>query len=90
MKKNRFGFVSALKEHIISGKPITYLETQVIYGYSNLSPVLSNLKKQGWIIKSRKIPLPAAIRRVNKYAIYQPPENLPVNDIICTEWWVSN
>ncbi|HAF76747.1 MAG TPA: hypothetical protein DCG42_05440 [Maribacter sp.] len=87
---NKFGLTTLVKDHLIAGKPITRLEAMLIYGISNLTPRLTELKQDGYIVKSRTIPLAAAIRRVNKYAMYQPPQNLPVKDILYTEWWVSS
>ena len=87
---NKFGLTALVKDHLISGKPITRLEAMLIYGIGNLTPRLTELKQDGYIVKSRTIPLAAAIRRVNKYAMYQPPQNLPVKDILYTEWWVGN
>ena len=89
MRQDRFGLSLAVKEHLISGKTITRLEALTLYGLSNLTGLISDLRKQGWMIKSRKIPLAAAIKRVNEFAIYTPPENLPIREILITDYWVS-
>ncbi len=53
MKKIRNGIALAAKEHLASGKPITRLEALVLYGVSNFTDFISELRRQGWIIESR-------------------------------------
>jgi hypothetical protein len=89
MKKIRFGIALAAKEHLASGKPITRLEAIVLYGVSCLTTVISEMRRQGWVIKSRLIPYAAAAARINQHAVLQPPANLPIRDIQLTEYWVS-
>jgi hypothetical protein len=47
------------------------------------------MRRQGWIVHSRKIPYAAAMRRVNEHAVLQTPSNLPIKEIQLTEYWVS-
>jgi hypothetical protein len=85
----KHGMTLALKEHLASGEPITGLEATTLFGVANMWPRLTELKRQGWMIESRKVPFAVAVRRINKYAVYQPPKNLPVKDIMLTEYWVN-
>ncbi len=89
MKSEKFGLGLAAREHLASGKPITRLEALVLYGVSNLTDLVSEMRKQGWMIKSRKVPFAAAVKRVNEHAILKPPANLPIREIVLTEYWVS-
>ncbi len=89
MKTNRHGLYLAVREHITSGKPITKLEAMIFYGVSSLPALIRELRKQGWLIKSRTIPFAAAVKRVNEHAVFQPPQNLPTRDIFLTEYWLS-
>ena len=89
MKPTRFGLTLAAREHLAAGQPITRLEALVLYGVSNLPDVIKEMRHQGWIIESRKIPFAAAVKRVNKYAVVKPPPNLPIREIVLTEYWVS-
>ena len=57
-------------------------------GYA-LTDVISEMRKEGWIIESRSIPFAAAVKRVNEYAVLEPPKNLPVREIQLTEYWMS-
>jgi hypothetical protein len=89
MSNNRFGITLGVKEHLHSGKPITRLEALIFFGVSNLADVISEMRKEGWIIESRSIPFAAAVKRVNEYAVLEPPKNLPVREIQLTEYWLS-
>ncbi len=89
MKSEKYGLGLAAREHLASGKPITRLEALVLYGVSNLTDLVNKMRKQGWIIESRAAPFAAAVKRVNEHAILKPPSNLPVREIVLTEYWVS-
>ena len=89
MKSTRFGMALAVREHLASGEPITRLEALALYGVSNLPDVIKEMRHQGWIVKSRLVAFAAAATRVNRYATFQAPANLPVREIQLTEYWVS-
>jgi hypothetical protein len=89
MASNRNGLALAAREHLASGEPITRLEAIVLYGVANLPDVIKEMRKQGWIIKSRPISYAAAMTRMSKHAELRPPKNLPVREILFTEYWVS-
>ena len=89
MKNRRYGMAMAGKEHLHSGEPITRLEGLILFGVSNLTDVISEMRKEGWTIQSRSIPFAAAVKRVNEYAVLEPPKNLPVREIQLTEYWMS-
>ena len=59
MSSYRYGMTAAVKEHLAEGKPISRLEALALYGVANLTDVVSELKKQGWVIDSRRVPFPA-------------------------------
>ena len=61
----------------------------VLFGVPDLPKVISDMRRQGWTVESRKRPFAAAIKRVNDYAVLKPPDNLPVREIQLTEYWVS-
>lgn len=89
MSSYRYGITTAVKEHLAEGKPISRLEALALYGISNLTDIISVLRKQGWVIESRSVPFARAVVRVNEYAVYQPPQNLPIREIQLTEYWMS-
>jgi|TARA_B100000959_G_C14698876_1_gene507961 hypothetical protein len=89
MKNNQYGKSLGMREHLLSGKPITVIEALLFYGIPCVSGHISNLRQEGWIIKSKRIPFAAAIKRVNDYAVLKPPKNLPIREIQLTEYWLS-
>ena len=89
MATHRNGLALAAREHLASGKPITRLEAIILYGVANLPDVIKEMRRQGWVIKSRTITYAAAMTRLNEYAELRPPKNLPVREILFTEYWVS-
>jgi hypothetical protein len=89
MKTFRHGLVLAVREHIAEGKPITHLEALTLFGVPGLTKVISDLRREGWVIQSRTVPYMAALARVNQFAKLTPPANLPVREIRLTEYWVS-
>lgn len=89
MNKSSFGLALAAREHLAGGGPITRLEALALYGVSNLPDVIKEMRRQGWTIKSRAVPYATAVARVNQHAVFRPPVNLPVREILLTEYWVS-
>ena len=88
MKNNNYGLALAAREHLASGHPLTRLEAMIFFGVANLPDVIKELRKQGWVIQSRKIPFAAAVKRVNEVAVLEPPKNLPQREIVITEYWI--
>ena len=89
MSGNRYGVALALKEHLASGKPITRLEAIVYFGVPSLTSNISNMRRQGWHVRSRKVNYLKVLKRINKFAVLKPPANLPINEIQMTEYWLE-
>ena len=89
MNKFTHGNGLATREHLADGLPITRLEALVLYGIQNLSDLVKNMRREGWLIESKRVSYAAAVRRVNEHAVLTPPPNLPIRDILLTEYWVS-
>ena len=95
MNKNKpdtaeYGAVSALTDHMLKGNRVSRIESLVIFGVQNFTAVLSNIKKEGYIIKKEPVAMAKVIRRINKYTSCKPPKNLPIQTIIMHEWWISS
>ena len=86
---NKFGKISALREHMLDGHKVSRLESMVIFGASNLTAIISEMKKKGFLIKSQKTNMIVILKRMKKYAICIPPKNLPTKEIFMIEYWVS-
>jgi hypothetical protein len=87
---NSSGLNLAAKEHMLQGNPLTRLEALILFGVSNLPELVYELRGDGHIVKSKKIPFAAAMVRVNKHAVLQPPKNLPIREIMLAEYWISH
>lgn len=81
--------VVAAKEHLIEGHPLTRMEALVLFGCSNLPEVIFELKRDGYHITKKNVAYAAAMARINKHAILKPPANLPIREIMFTEYRVS-
>lgn len=89
MKKQNYGLALAAREHLAAGKPLTRLEALIFFGLSDLTKLVSVMRREGWVIKSKKVLLAAAVKRVNEVAVLTPPPNLPIREILMMEYWVS-
>jgi hypothetical protein len=88
MASFRNGLALAAREHLASGMPLTRLEAIALYGVANLPDVIKEMRRQGWVIKSRQVSYAAALARLNKVTVFQPPKNLPIKEIQFTEYWI--
>ena len=43
---NKFGKISALREHMLDGHKVSRLESMVMFGVSNLPVIVSGMKKK--------------------------------------------
>jgi hypothetical protein len=89
MDTTKNSYSLAVREHLISGHPITTIEAFIFFGVHTLTAHISNLRKQGWTINSRKISYPKVLKRINQHAVLIPPQNLPIIEIVLTEYWVQ-
>lgn len=80
---------TACKEHLLAGHRLTGLEATILFGVGLLSRLIARMRRDGFIIKSRTIPYAAAVERLAPHARLVPPPNLPVREILLTEYWVS-
>jgi hypothetical protein len=60
-----------------------------MYGVANLPDIIKEMRRQGWIIKSRSVSYAVASARLNQVMRFEPPKNLPTKEIQFTEYWVS-
>jgi hypothetical protein len=89
MASFRNGLALAAREHLASGQPLTRLEAIVLFGVSNFPDIVKEMRRQGWIIKSRSVSYAAALARLNRVIKFEAPKNLPIQEIQFTEYWVS-
>jgi hypothetical protein len=82
----KVSLVMAIKEHILEGNPITQLESVCLFGVADITPTISDLRRDGYKIDSKRVPYVRALRRLNESASLIPPKNLPVKEITLTEY----
>ena len=88
MSKKHSGVVAA-REHLISGHPLTLLESVVLFGVPDLTKIISDLRGEGFKIEKQRIAYAAALVRLNAHAELKPPANLPIREIQLTEFWIA-
>ncbi len=89
MTKQKYQSYMAVKEHMLDKNKLTRLEAIILFGESNLPEKIRLLKKDGYIIKSQNTLMIKILQRLSKYAICNPPKNLPVKEIQMIEYWIS-
>lgn len=86
MTSVRNGLARAAKDALLGGKPLTRLEAMVLFGVANLPDVVKAMRKDGWIIEQKLVPYAAAMTRINEHAVLKPPPNLPIREVMVTEY----
>ena len=87
-KMAKFSSKDALRAHMISGHYISVLEALLIFGVQNPNAELTRIKKDGYIIGSQLVPMAKIMARINKCVRADVPDNLPIREIIMTEYWI--
>ncbi len=79
----------ALREHMLDKHPVTLLESMLLFGVQNPNAEFARMKNDGYMIKSRPIPMAAVIRRINQFMICKVAKHLPYKELTFTEYWVE-
>lgn len=85
----RYQAATALREHMLEGHAVSLLEAILLFGVQGPNAEFARIKRDGYLVKSRKVPMATILRRMNEYAVCRPPENLPIKEIVLTEYWIS-
>ena len=79
----------ALREYLLKGNKISFIEAGIIFGVGNLWEQIRNIKKSGFVVKSQKVPMALIMRRLNKKFVCKTPNRLPTKEIMMIEYWIS-
>ena len=79
----------AMLDHMLEGNSISLLEAMALLGVCNPAAELTKFRKQGFVIKSRQVNMARIVRRINEYAIFKLPHNLPYKEIQMMEYWIE-
>lgn len=90
MKQIKFKPSDALKEHLLSGGKTSILEAQVMFGVSSFSAEIGRLRRAGFILQRKNVPIAKVVRRINQVCTLQLPDNLPAREIMVSEYWIEN
>lgn len=89
MTSIRNGLGQAAKDTLLGGKPLTRLEAMVLFGVANLPDLVKAMRREGWFVEQRLVPYAAAMKRINEHAVLKPPPNLPICEVMVTEYRVT-
>ena len=84
-----FRGADAMREHMLEGNLISLLEAILIFGVQGPNAELGRMKRDGYSIKSRRVPMTKILVRTNKLAQCKPPVELPHKEILMTEYWIE-
>ena len=84
-----YGKSLALKEYLLKGNKISFIEAGILFGIGNLWEHMRLLKKDGFVVKSQKVPMALIMRRLNKRVKCETPKNLPTREINMIEYWIN-
>ena len=86
---NGFPSSMAMLDHLLEGHPISLIEAMNMFGVCNPAAVLTKLRKDGYIIHSRRVTMTKIMVRMNKYMVMTPPADLPHKECLMMEYWIS-
>ena len=80
----------AIKEYLLEGNEISLIEAMLLFGVQNLNAELARLRNVGFVVQKRRVPMAKILRRANQFCEVKAPSNLPIREILVTEYWLSN
>ena len=75
--------------HMLDGQPMSSVEATILFGVQNPTAELRRIRRAGHLLQKQNVPYAKILRRINQYCKLQPPANLPVREIMMTEYWIS-
>lgn len=74
---------------MLEGHPVSLLEAILLFGVQAPNAEFGRMKKDGFLIKNRRVSMLKILQRINQYCECQSPPNLPSKEIFMTEYWIS-
>ena len=87
---SKYSAPSALRTFLLEGNPVSVLEATLLFGVQSARYEMLRLRKEGFIVKKQRVPMIKILARLNGMAVCQPPSNLPVREILMTEYWIQS
>lgn len=76
----------ALREHMLEGNPVSLLEAILFFGVQNPNAEFTRIKKDGYRLETKRVPMAKIIVRINKHVQCSVPDHLPYREITMTEY----
>jgi hypothetical protein len=86
----KYSPADALKTFLLEGHAISKIEAMLLFGVQSPQREIARLKNMGFVIGTQRVPMIKILARLNKYAVCQSPSNLPVREILMTEYWIKS
>ena len=80
---------SALLEHMLEGHKVSTLEATLLFGVQTPTAEMTNIRRKGFLVKKELVPMAKVLRRLNEVCNCIPPSQLPVREILMSEYWIS-
>ena len=61
------------------------MEAMLLFGVQNLNAELARLRNVGFVVQKRRVPMAKILRRANQF-VKSAPSNLPIREILVTEY----
>ena len=87
---SKYSAPDALRTFLLEGNPVSVLEATLLFGVQSARYEMLRLRKEGFIVKKQRVPMIKILARLNGMAVCQPPSNLPVREILITEYWIQS
>ncbi len=84
-----FSSRDALIEHMNDGNSVSLLEAMLLFGVQSPSAEFNRMRKEGYILGHRRVPMAKVMVRLNQFAKCEPPKALPQREILMSEYWVK-
>ena len=80
---------SALLEHMLEGHKVSTLEATLLFGVQTPTAEMTNIRRKGFLIKKELVSMAKVLRRLNQVCNCTPPSQLPIREILMSEYWIS-
>ena len=80
---------NAMLDFMLEGNVVSLLEMMSMFGVCNPAAELTKIRKDGWIVESRRVPMTKIMVRMNKFMQFTPPKQLPHKECLMMEYWIS-
>ena len=87
--KIKYGNSEALLEYMLNGETVSILEAILYFGVQSPNRAFTQFKRKGFIIKKKSVSMAKVMVRINKSLKCKTPKNLPIRDIIMSEYYIS-